>query len=56
MERIKAFELSREYLEALKENITGEHIASIQESMQDANKADVAALLDELDMMEALLF
>ncbi|WP_200859778.1 magnesium transporter, partial [Winogradskyella psychrotolerans] len=38
----------------LKENITGEHIASIQESMQDANKADVAALLDELDMMEAL--
>ncbi|GEO23414.1 magnesium transporter [Cyclobacterium qasimii] len=54
MERIKAFELSREYLEALKENITGEHIASIQESMQDANKADVAALLDELDMMEAL--
>ena len=54
MERIKAFELSREYLEALKENITGEHIVSIQESMQDANKADVAALLDELDMMEAL--
>tara|TARA_R110001592_G_scaffold300895_1_gene572240 strand:- start:131095 stop:132462 length:1368 start_codon:yes stop_codon:yes gene_type:complete len=54
LERIKAFELSREYLEALKENITGEHIVSIQESMQDANKADVAALLDELDMMEAL--
>lgn len=54
MERIKAFELSKEYLEALKDNITGEYIDSIQESMQDANKADVATLLDELDMMEAL--
>jgi len=54
LERIKAFELSKEYLEALKDNITGEYIDSIQESMQDANKADVATLLDELDMMEAL--
>lgn len=54
MERIKAFELSKDYLEALKDNITSEHINSIQESMQDANKADVATLLDELDMMEAL--
>lgn len=54
MERIKAFELSKDYLEALKDNITSEHIDSIQESMQDANKADVATLLDELDMMEAL--
>lgn len=54
MERIKAFELSKDYLEALRDNITSEHIDSIQESMQDANKADVATLLDELDMMEAL--
>jgi len=54
LERIKAFELSKDYLEALKDNITSEHIDSIQESMQDANKADVATLLDELDMMEAL--
>ncbi|AKP50380.1 magnesium transporter [Cyclobacterium amurskyense] len=54
MERIELFELSKEYLEALKENIIGEHVDFIQESMQDANKADVAALLDELEMMEAL--
>jgi|TARA_R110002124_G_scaffold82664_11_gene216890 magnesium transporter len=54
LERIELFELSKEYLEALKENIIGEHVDFIQESMQDANKADVAALLDELEMMEAL--
>ena len=55
MEKIIAFELSREYLEALKDSIAGEHVDSIVASMQDANKADVAALLDELDMEEALL-
>lgn len=54
MAEIKLFELSKEYLEALKENIENENVAFIQESMLDTNKADVAAILDELDMMEAL--
>ncbi|WP_439483450.1 magnesium transporter [Cyclobacterium plantarum] len=54
MEQIKSFELSKEYLEALRESIENENSVFIQESMQDANRADVAALLDELDMEEAL--
>ena len=54
MEAIKSFELSKEYLEALRESIANENSVFIQESMQDANRADVAALLDELDMEEAL--
>lgn len=54
MEPIKSFELSKEYLEALRESIENENSVFIQESMQDANRADVAALLDELDMEEAL--
>ncbi|SHM43910.1 magnesium transporter [Cyclobacterium lianum] len=54
MERIIPFELSKEYLEALRENISSENSAFIQESMLEANRADVAALLDELDMEEAL--
>ncbi len=54
MEAIKTFELSKEYLEALRESISEAHIQFIQESMQDAKKADIAALLDELEMEEAL--
>lgn len=54
MEELNSFELSKEYLEALRENIESENVAFIQESMLDINKADVAAILDELDMMEAL--
>jgi len=54
LEAIKSFELSKEYLEALRESIANENSVFIQESMQDANRADVAALLDELDMEEAL--
>lgn len=54
MEAIKTFELSKEYLEALRESISEADIEFIQESMQDAKKADIAALLDELDMEEAL--
>jgi|TARA_R110000868_G_scaffold29390_2_gene109245 magnesium transporter len=54
LEELNSFELSKEYLEALRENIESENVAFIQESMLDINKADVAAILDELDMMEAL--
>ncbi|MDN3688105.1 magnesium transporter [Cyclobacterium jeungdonense] len=54
MEAIKTFELSKEYLEALRESISEANIQFIQESMLDAKKADIAALLDELEMEEAL--
>ncbi|HSI76770.1 MAG TPA: magnesium transporter [Lunatimonas sp.] len=54
MESIRIFELSKEYLESLREGIAVEDVAFIQASMENANKADIAALLDELTMEEAL--
>ncbi|UCS93620.1 magnesium transporter [Echinicola marina] len=54
MEKIKEFELSKEYLESLKESIEAGDAVSIRESIDGANEADVASLLDELDMEEAL--
>ncbi|MBS9524093.1 magnesium transporter [Litoribacter ruber] len=54
MEQIKLFELSKEYLEQLRQAIEAEDKVFIKESMEGANEADVAALLDELDMQEAL--
>ncbi|MCC5936431.1 MAG: magnesium transporter [Lunatimonas sp.] len=54
MESIVKFELSKEYLERLKESIQGADIAFIKTSMEDAIKADIAAILDELNMEEAL--
>lgn len=54
MESIRLFELSKEYLESLRESIAVEDVAFIRESMENANKADIAALLDELTMEEAL--
>ncbi|WP_186754668.1 magnesium transporter [Echinicola salinicaeni] len=54
MEKIKEFELSKEYLESLKESIEAGNAVSIRESIHGANEADVASLLDELDMEEAL--
>ena len=54
MESIRIFELSKEYLESLRESIALEDVAFIRESMEDAKKADIAALLDELTMEEAL--
>lgn len=54
MESIRIFELSKEYLERLRESIEHEDVAFIEESMADAKKADIAALLDELNMEEAL--
>ncbi|WP_200974276.1 magnesium transporter [Echinicola sp. 20G] len=54
MEKIREFELSREYLESLKESVEAEDIAFIRDTMDGANEADVASLLDELDMEDAL--
>jgi magnesium transporter len=54
LEQIRLFELSKEYLESLREAIEAEDKVFIKESMEGANEADVAALLDELDMEEAL--
>jgi len=54
VESIRIFELSKEYLERLRERIAAEDVVFIQESMIDAKKADIAALLDELNMEEAL--
>lgn len=54
MESIRIFELSKEYLESLRESIALEDVVYIRESMVDAKKADIAALLDELTMEEAL--
>ncbi len=54
METVKKFELSKEYLEDLRESISQEDIAFIRQSMDGVNEADAASLLDELEMGEAL--
>ncbi|GGZ37015.1 magnesium transporter MgtE [Echinicola pacifica] len=54
MERIREFELSKEYLESLRDSVEAQDVSGISESIEGANEADVAALLDELDMEEAL--
>lgn len=54
MESIRIFELSKEYLESLSESIAVEDVVFIRESMENAKKADIAALLDELTIEEAL--
>ncbi|MEX2511467.1 MAG: magnesium transporter [Cyclobacteriaceae bacterium] len=54
MEEIKLFELSIEYLEMLRHSIAEENIDFIRVSMDDAKKADIAAILEELEMEEAL--
>lgn len=54
MEELKLFELSKAYLERLRESIASENIDFIRDSMEEAKTADVAAILDELDMEEAL--
>jgi len=54
LETVKLFELSKEYLESLKENISLGDADYIRQSLESANEADVASLLDELDMEEAL--
>jgi magnesium transporter len=54
VETVKIFELSKEYLEHLRESIAEENVPFIRESMEGAKKADIAAILDELNMEEAL--
>lgn len=54
MEIIKQFELSKEYLESLRLGIEEENNAFIQDSLDGANVADVAAILDELSMDESI--
>ncbi|MDR7130708.1 magnesium transporter [Algoriphagus sp. 4150] len=54
MEIIKQFELSKEYLESLRQAIEAQDLNFIQESLDGVNVADIAALLDELSMEEAI--
>jgi magnesium transporter len=54
LETVKIFELSKEYLESLKESISHGDVDFIRQSMEGVNEADLASLLDELDMEEAL--
>jgi len=54
LEPIKSFELSKEYLESLREGIENQDNDFIIESFDGANVADIAALLDELNLDEAI--
>ncbi len=54
MEPIKVFELSKEYLESLRDAIELADIDFIKESFEGVNEADIAALLDELNLQETL--
>ncbi|GAB2500470.1 magnesium transporter [Algoriphagus taiwanensis] len=52
MEPIKQFELSKEYLESLQLGIEQGDNDFIQESLEGVNVADIAAILDELELHE----
>ena len=54
MEPIKSFELSKEYLESLRDGIESQDNDFIIQSLDGVNVADVAAILDELNMDEAI--
>ncbi len=54
MEPIKTFELSKEYLESLREGIELNDNDFIIQSLDGVNVADIAAILDELNMDEAI--
>ncbi len=54
METIKQFELSKEYLESLRQGIEAENLEFIRESLDGVNVADVAAILDELSLDESI--
>lgn len=54
MEPIKSFELSKEYLESLREGIEGQDQNFITASLEGANVADIASILDELNIDEAI--
>ena len=54
MQPIKQFELSKEYLESLRVGIEAEQVDLIRESLDGVNVADIASLLDELDMHDSI--
>lgn len=54
MESIKQFELSKEYLESLRQGIEKKDLEFIHESLDGVNVADVAAVLDELSLEESI--
>jgi magnesium transporter len=54
LENIKTFELSKEFLESLEEGIENQQNDYIIQSLEGVNVADIAALLDELNMEEAI--
>jgi magnesium transporter len=54
VEAIRQFELSKEYLESLQLGIEQENVDFIRESLDGANEADIAAILDELTMPESV--
>ncbi|EOZ93877.1 Mg/Co/Ni transporter MgtE [Indibacter alkaliphilus LW1] len=54
MEPIKTFELSKEYLESFRAGIEEQQNDFILESLEGVNVADIAALLDELNLEEAI--
>jgi magnesium transporter len=54
LEPIKTFELSKEYLESLREGIELLDNEFIKQSLEGVNVADIAAILDELNMDEAI--
>jgi magnesium transporter len=54
LEPIKTFELSKEYLESLREGIELLDNEFIIQSLEGVNVADIAAILDELNMDEAI--
>lgn len=54
MEPIKTFELSKEYLESFRIGIEEQQNDFILESLEGVNVADIAALLDELNLEEAI--
>lgn len=54
MEIIKQFELSKEYLESLRQGIEAQDLAFIRQSLDGVNVADVAAILDELSLDDSI--
>lgn len=54
MEIIKQFELSKEYLESLRQGIEAGDLDFIRQSLDGVNVADVAAILDELSLADSI--
>lgn len=54
MEIIKQFELSKEYLESLRQGIEAADLSFIRQSLDGVNVADIAAILDELSLDDSI--